>query len=142
MLDLLRMSRNVVLAVLALLLSANAAAAVDSKALATYSREVWTTRDGLAHNQVNGIAQTAEGYLWFATWAGQVRYNGQEFRTFGSREIPELRANGIPAVAVGGHGDLRVSTSRCGICGGGRGVWRRAEERRVGNKGGRQGESR
>src|SRR3546814_602067 len=115
MLDLLRMSRNVVLAVLALLLSANAAAAVDSKALATYSREVWTTRDGLAHNQVNGIAQTAEGYLWFATWEGLVRYNGQEFRTFGSREIPELRDNGIRAVAVGGNGDLLVATSRGGV---------------------------
>src|SRR3546814_19596850 len=61
--------------------------------------------------------------LWFATWEGLVRYNGQEFRTFGSREIPELRDNGIRAVAVGGNGDLLVATSRGGVSVRRRGVW-------------------
>lgn len=49
------------------------ALALDQKALDAYAREVWTTRDGLPHNQVNSIAQTPEGYLWFATWEGVVR---------------------------------------------------------------------
>jgi diguanylate cyclase (GGDEF)-like protein len=120
---LLRVSQRVLLAALGLLLSGGSAIAIDSKALATYSREVWTTRDGLPHNQVNGIAQTPEGYLWFATWEGLVRYNGQEFRTFGGREIPELRDNGIRAVAVGASGNLLVATSRGGVSVRRRGVW-------------------
>src|SRR3546814_2779257 len=64
--------------------------------------------------------------LWFATWEGLVRYNGQEFRTFGGREIPELRDNGIRAVAVGASGNLLVATSRGGVSVRRRGV--RSEE--------------
>src|SRR3546814_6008709 len=45
------------------------------------------------------------------------------FRTFGSREIPELRDNGSRAVAVGGNGDLLVATSRGGVSVRRRGVW-------------------
>ncbi|KFN46314.1 ligand-binding sensor domain-containing diguanylate cyclase [Arenimonas composti] len=91
------------------------AAALQQKALSTYSREIWTTRDGLPHNQVNSIAQTREGYLWFATWEGVVRYNGQEFRSFGRQNVPEIRDNGIRSVRVSPSGALVVATSRGGI---------------------------
>jgi ligand-binding sensor domain-containing protein len=77
---------GIALTVLALL--PTPAAALDQKPLATYSREIWSTRDGLPHNQVNSIAQSREGYLWFATWDGLVRYNGQEFRTYGRANTP------------------------------------------------------
>lgn len=92
-----------------------AALGAEEKALATYSRETWTTRDGLPHNQVNGIAQTPEGYLWFATWEGLVRYNGQEFRTFGRREIPQIEDNGLRSVSAGASGHLVIATSRGGV---------------------------
>jgi len=98
-----------------LALLAGPAHAIDKKPLSTYSREVWTTRDGLPHNQVNAIAQTREGYLWFATWGGIVRYNGQEFRTFGRANVPELRDNGVRGATVGPDGALVVSTSRGGV---------------------------
>jgi diguanylate cyclase (GGDEF)-like protein len=97
------------------LLLADPAAAIDKKPLSTYSREVWTTRDGLPHNQVNAIAQTREGYLWFATWGGIVRYNGQEFRTYGRQNVPELRDNGIRGATVGPSGALVLATSRGGV---------------------------
>ena len=90
------------------------AAALEEKSLSTYSRETWTPRDGLPHNQVNGIAQTREGYLWFATWEGVVRYNGQEFRSFGRHNVPEIRDNGIRSVRVAPGGALVVATSRGG----------------------------
>ncbi|GAB2502064.1 two-component regulator propeller domain-containing protein [Arenimonas alkanexedens] len=89
--------------------------ASDQKALDAYAREVWTTRDGLPHNQVNSIAQTPEGYLWFATWEGVVRYNGQEFRSFGRNNVPALLDSGIRAVSVGPTGNLVVATSRGGV---------------------------
>ena len=100
---------------LALILAVAPALALDGKALTTYSRETWTTRDGLPHNQVNGITQTPEGYLWFATWEGLVRYNGQEFRTYGPEEIPALQDNGLRSVTTGRNGNLIVATSRGGI---------------------------
>ena len=100
---------------LALAALAAPAWALDGKRLDTYAREVWTTRDGLPHNQVNAIAQTPEGYLWFATWEGVVRYNGQEFRSFGRNNVPELRDSGIRSVQVGPSGALIVGTSRGGV---------------------------
>ena len=89
--------------------------ALDKKPLAAYSREAWTTRDGLPHNQVNSIAQTPEGYLWFATWEGLVRYNGQDFRIFTPQNVPALQDHGIRNVSVGANGRLIVSTSRGGV---------------------------
>ena len=100
---------------LTLMLATAQVLALDGKALNTYSRETWTTRDGLPHNQVNGITQTPEGYLWFATWEGLVRYNGQEFRTYGPEDIPALQDNGLRSVTVGSKGSLIVATSRGGI---------------------------
>ena len=94
---------------------ANPAVALDQKALDAYAREVWTTRDGLPHNQVNSIAQTPEGYLWFATWEGVVRYNGQEFRAFGRNNVPAMMDSGIRSVTVGPSGALVVATSRGGV---------------------------
>ncbi len=91
------------------------ALALDQKALDAYAREVWTTRDGLPHNQVNSIAQTPEGYLWFATWEGVVRYNGQEFRAFGRNNVPAMMDSGIRSVTVGPSGALVVATSRGGV---------------------------
>ena len=99
----------------ALALLAPAAAALDDKPLDSYARETWSTRDGLPHNQVNSIAQTPEGYLWFATWEGVVRYNGQEFRSFGRNNVADLRDSGIRSVTVAPGGALVVATSRGGV---------------------------
>ena len=98
-----------------LALLAGPALALDDKPLDSYAREIWTTRDGLPHNQVNAVAQTPEGYLWFATWEGVVRYNGQEFRSFGRNNVEALRDSGIRAVRVGPDGALVVATSRGGV---------------------------
>lgn len=64
------------------------------KAAGRLFAEAWTTRDGLPHNQVNSITQTPEGYLWFATWEGLVRYNGQDFRIFTPQNVPALQDQG------------------------------------------------
>jgi len=108
-------SRLAALAALVLACVAGSAGAYEQKRLENYAREVWTTRDGLPHNQVNSIAQTPEGYLWFATWEGVVRYNGQEFRSFGRNNVPALEDSGIRAVTVGPGGALVVATSRGGV---------------------------
>jgi ligand-binding sensor domain-containing protein len=88
-----------------LLLFVAVAGAVEKPADA-YFRETWTTRDGLPHNQVNAIAQTPEGYLWFGTWEGLVRYNGLEFQVFDRRNTPALRDNGVRSVRVAPDGAL------------------------------------
>lgn len=41
--------------------------------LRDYAIDSWSSRTGLPHNSLRDIAQTRDGYLWFATWEGLVR---------------------------------------------------------------------
>src|SRR5689334_13625056 len=50
----------------------------------------WSTENGLPSNGVRDIRQTADGYLWLATYEGLVRFDGVAFRAFAERDIPGL----------------------------------------------------
>lgn len=113
----------------ALLWFGPAAAVNDPRPLNEYSRETWTTRQGLPHNHVQGIAQTADGYLWFATWEGVTRYNGVEFRAFDRANVPALADNGIRALHVMRDGTLVLGTARGGVTRLRDGVWSRLSMR-------------
>lgn len=88
---------------------------LPSKPLDGYFKEVWSTREGLPHNLIHGIAQTPDGYLWFASWEGVVRYNGIEFRIFDQRAVPELRDNGVLALRLARDGSLLLGTASGGV---------------------------
>ncbi|WP_185970780.1 ligand-binding sensor domain-containing diguanylate cyclase [Pseudoluteimonas lycopersici] len=91
------------------------AAGSGDKPLTAFFRETWTTRQGLPHNQVNSIAQTPDGYLWFGTWEGLVRYDGLEFHVFDRRNTPALKDNGIRSVRTMPDGTIVIGTSRGGV---------------------------
>ena len=78
--------------------------------LSHYYQDYLTTRDGLPQNSINGIAQTSEGYLWFATWEGLARYNGNEFRVFTRGEETGFSGSAFPTLRVDGEGLLAVET--------------------------------
>ncbi|MBO9717823.1 MAG: diguanylate cyclase [Pseudoxanthomonas sp.] len=102
-------------AALAVLLSAGAALAAPpdtAPPLRDYAIDAWTTRNGLPHNSLRDIAQTPDGYLWFATWEGVVRYNGAAFIVSDRGSEPGLRDNGIGALYVDPRGRLWLSDSR------------------------------
>lgn len=80
--------------------------------LRDYAIDAWSTRNGLPHNSVRDIAQTAEGYLWFATWEGVVRYNGLEFTAYDRGTRPGLRDNGVGALYLDPRKRLWLSDSR------------------------------
>ena len=42
----------------------------------------FTTREGLANNQVICIYEDKAGVIWFGTWGGASRYDGKSFRNF------------------------------------------------------------
>jgi len=104
-----RWSRTLLLA--AALLS-GAPSLANERALQDLYRDHWTTRDGLPHNSINAIAQTPEGYLWFATWEGLVRYNGQSFTQFDRRQIPVLQDGALRALHVDARGRLVAGGAR------------------------------
>jgi len=57
------------------------ALAIDpDRAISQYVRDEWGTEQGFPKGPVYGITQTADGYLWIASGAGLVRFDGWNFR--------------------------------------------------------------
>jgi len=73
----------------------------------------WNVRDGLIQSRVNSIVRDSDGYMWFATWEGASRFDGQRFLNYGSRE-------GLPnplvwCVAEAPDGEIWLGTHGGGI---------------------------
>lgn len=51
---------------------------------------VWQTDDGLPQNMVTSAVQTRDGYLWFGTYSGLARFDGERFRVFDPTNTPDL----------------------------------------------------
>ncbi|GHG62082.1 GGDEF domain-containing protein [Alishewanella longhuensis] len=84
-------------------------------ALDNYFKESLNTRDGLPHNTINALAQTADGYLWFGTWEGVARYNGREFRIFDRSPETGLPDVGVRTFHLDQHKTLWIAGSRGGL---------------------------
>jgi signal transduction histidine kinase/ligand-binding sensor domain-containing protein len=70
----------------------------------------WETVDGLPENSATAVAQTPDGYLWFGTFNGLVRFNGIDFTVFNPDNTPELPSVGIVNVYADRRGRLWIST--------------------------------
>ena len=85
-------------------------------AVTQFGHDIWTTADGLPQEAIRAIAQTTDGYLWFATTDGLARFDGVSFTVFDT-------TNGAPsswftALAPGPDGSLWAA------CGAGSGLFR------------------
>jgi ligand-binding sensor domain-containing protein len=54
------------------------------------------------------MAQTPDGYLWLATFAGLVRFDGLRFTVFDAGNTPELASSRIVYVSADSHGALWI----------------------------------
>jgi diguanylate cyclase (GGDEF)-like protein len=98
------------------LLTPSQATAKTVKPLNEYAMRTWTTAHGLPHNSVNAITQSADGYLWLATWEGPVRYNGREFKVFDDIQITQMPEAGALDIHVHPNtGDMIVAGPRGGV---------------------------
>ncbi|MDQ2835354.1 MAG: histidine kinase [Acidobacteriota bacterium] len=75
-----------------------------------YRRQSWQVDSGLPQNTVHAVVQTRDGFVWFATEGGLVRFDGLDFRVFDSSNTPELRSNFIDGLMEGRDGALWIST--------------------------------
>jgi ligand-binding sensor domain-containing protein/signal transduction histidine kinase len=106
---------GIVLSVLLLSLSwsAQATAALDpSKSFSQYKQIVWNEEKGLPVSLVTTMTQTREGYLWFGTQEGLVRFNGVSFNIFDPKNTPTLKGNLITVVYEDSSGRLWVGTNK------------------------------
>jgi PAS domain S-box-containing protein len=72
----------------------------------------WQTEQGLPENSATAMVQTPDGYLWFGTFAGLVRFDGVKFTVFDPSNTPSLPSPGIVNLHLDASGRLWVSTYR------------------------------
>lgn len=77
---------------------------------AQYRFDTFTTDNGLPQNGVRGIAQTPDGYLWFTTFDGLVRYDGAQFTVFDKNNSPGISNNRFADLHVEPDGSLFAGT--------------------------------
>ncbi len=81
----------------------------------TLGIETWTSNDGLPQNSIQAILQDKDGYIWFGTQAGLVRFDGVSFTTFSSLNTPEFTHDDIQDLAQTSDGTLWVATYGGGL---------------------------
>src|SRR5688572_3563762 len=80
-------------------------------ALATgFKFEVWTSDKGLPQNSVYAILQTRDGYIWFTTLGGLVRYDGVRFTVFDKSNSKGIASNRFTTLHEDEEGNLWVGT--------------------------------
>ena len=72
--------------------------------------DVWQTEQGLPEDSATSMVQTPDGYLWFGTFNGLVRFDGVRFSVFDRSNTPQLPSPGIVNLHLDHSGRLWVST--------------------------------
>lgn len=75
-----------------------------------YRSDLWTTENGLPQNTITSILQTKDGYIWFGTFGGLVRFDGIKFKIFNTINAPAIKSNRISALYEDKNGTLWIGT--------------------------------
>ncbi len=73
------------------------------------------TGGALPQNSVKAILQTGDGYLWFTTLDGAVRYDGAKFTVFNTTNSPGIRSNRFASMYESADGALWLGTEDGGL---------------------------
>ncbi|MEP6663116.1 MAG: two-component regulator propeller domain-containing protein, partial [Verrucomicrobiota bacterium] len=79
-----------------------------------YSVDVWGTEEGLPQNSVISMIQTRDGYLWFGTLNGFVRFDGERFTLFDESNTPGLNSSRIVKLFEDSQKNLWIGTETAG----------------------------
>jgi signal transduction histidine kinase/ligand-binding sensor domain-containing protein/CheY-like chemotaxis protein len=104
------------LAIILLMMAASLTASLDpSKDIREFHQDTWGVDQGLPQNSVYTILQTSEGYVWFGTELGLVRFDGVRFEVFDKNNTPGLQANTIFSLLEDRTGRLWIGTAGGGV---------------------------
>ena len=88
---------------------------IAGSASAQYRYDVWTTDNGLPQNGVRALAQTPDGYLWFTTFDGLVRFDGVRFTTFSTGNTKGIINDRFTGLFGARDGTLYATTTENGV---------------------------
>ena len=86
-----------------------------SKKITQYIHNVWQIEDGLPQNSIQCILQTKDGYIWFGTEEGLVRYDGLNFKTYDKYNTSDIKHNSIWCLYEDRSGTLWIGTRGGGL---------------------------
>lgn len=82
---------------------------------AQYRFDTWTTDDGLPQNGLRAVTQTPDGYIWFTTFDGIVRFDGVKFTVFDKSNTPGIISNRFSDINTDKDGTIYASTREDGV---------------------------
>ena len=88
---------------------------VPQVSLTQFIHRKWETEQGLPQNSAISITQTRDGYVWFGTTDGLVRFDGVRFEIFSQNSTPALSHNWVSSVREARNGALWVTTFGGGV---------------------------
>jgi len=94
-------------AVFALLAAPTAHALDPAVRLDDYNHTIWTAKDG-APNEVLGMAQTPDGWLWLAGIGGLYRFDGVHFERYSMPQTGDATRHRILNLTAQANGDLWI----------------------------------
>ena len=75
-----------------------------------FTVQSWDSDDGLPASRFYALARTPDGYLWIASEAGLVRFDGARLVTLTTQTVPALGDNHISSLRADTNGVLWVGT--------------------------------
>lgn len=84
-------------------------------AKAQYRFDSWTTDRGLPQNSVYSTAQTPDGYIWFTTLDGLVRFDGVRFKVFNKSNTENFFTNRLRNIFAEEDGALWIANEKAGL---------------------------
>lgn len=79
-----------------------------------YRFDSWTTDNGLPQNGIRGITQTPDGFIWFTTFDGLVRFDGVKFTVFNKNNTEGIINNRFSSIYCDKDGTLYANSSEGG----------------------------
>src|SRR5271156_853370 len=77
-----------------------------SSANSEWFTRVWQIDDGLLDNDINGVVQGPDEYLWLVTPGGLMRFDGVNFTPFPIENFPSRNASHVRLMFCGRTGVL------------------------------------
>ncbi|HME06387.1 MAG TPA: two-component regulator propeller domain-containing protein [Bryobacteraceae bacterium] len=105
----------IAVAVAAAVLAAFIAPVPGRSGPAQYVPTVWQTEQGLPQNSIEYMLQDQDGYLWLATHAGPVRFDGVNFKLFGPEDLAGLSNRWVMSLHQDRSGALWIGTHASGL---------------------------
>jgi ligand-binding sensor domain-containing protein len=77
-------------------------------------RRVYQSANGFPSDEANVALQTRDGYMWFGSYQGLIRYDGSGFKTFNAMSHDGFPSSNVRALLEDPEGTLWIGTSESG----------------------------